>query len=297
MIDRSQPGLQDLRLEDADSRQLPFYLKRPQSGKARASAAIAAKRFAVSMEERQTQVLVETGTGKPLESLSLETPSQNFLKSATVEGSADRKAWQVLLRNRPFFSQEGASGKELRIPKGIWAHLRVTLDDRRSAPVLIDGIQVRLADSEPEALERAPLILRERIDAQQESRLRLQLPARNLFLWDLEIESTERILTRAVSAHVRSLSQGEIREENIASGALYRVALDGHPPVSDLKLRVGVQVREAELLLVVQNRDNLPLEIRQVTARWVPAVLGFVAAHPGGYTLRYGNPVDASAEL
>ncbi|HEU0007264.1 MAG TPA: DUF3999 family protein [Terriglobia bacterium] len=291
LIDRTQPSLQDLRLEGADSREVPFYLKLPQSVQSAPSAAIAAKRFAVSMEERQTLVLVETGTSKALESLTIDTPTQNFLKSATVEGSADGKAWQVLIRNQPFFSQDGASGKELRFRKGIWPHLRVRLDDHRSAPVVIDGIQVRLAASEPESLERVRLILRERIEARQESRLRLQLPARNLFLWDLEIETAERVFTRTAAVHARSLSPAEIREETIATGGLYRIALDGHTPASDLNLRVGAQIREAELLLVVQNRDNLPLDIRQVTARWVPPVLGFVAAHPGAYTLRFGNPV------
>lgn len=291
VIDRTQPGLQDLRLEDADSREVPFYLKCPQSVPSAPLAALAATRFAISLEERQTLVLVETGTGKALEGLSIETLSQNFLKSATVEGSADGKAWQVLLRNHPFFSQDGALGKELRFPKGIWPHLRVTLDDRRSAPILIGSIQLRLAPSEPQTLERVPLILRERIEARQESRLRLQMPAHNLFLWDLEIETTERVFTRNAAVHVRTLRQGEIREETIASGSLYRVALDEHAPASELKLRVGLQIREAELLLVVQNRDSLPLDIGQVTARWVPPVLGFVAAHSGAYTLRFGNPI------
>jgi len=96
-------------------------------------------------------------------------------------------------------------------------------------------------------------------------------------------------LSRQALVQTRSLVQGEIQEQSIANGTLFRIALQGQQPASHLDFRLGAQFVEPELSVVVDNRNSPPLEIESVTVRWVPPVLGFVAPLHGAYTLRFGN--------
>ncbi|MBL0058961.1 MAG: hypothetical protein IPP35_07590 [Elusimicrobia bacterium] len=109
------------------------------------------------------------------------------------------------------------------------------------------------------------------------------------------MESKDPLFQRSMTLLVEGVqSQGDlpgqgITEWPLASGTLYRVALDGFDSKEKTTLSVGSLVRAREVVLVIQNGDNPPMAVNEVRAKILPARLIFHAATAGTYRLAVGN--------
>jgi hypothetical protein len=286
-LDAARPVLEDLRLYDNAGLEVPYLIERPKpAGK----IIQAAKSFQVSVNAATTVLTLETGLAQPLDGVTLETPAGTFLKGVQIEGSADGQGWQTLARGLPIFRQyDGASQLHIAVPAGNWPWLRLTVADQRSQPIPFTGSHVHAAAVEPVPAEAVPVTITSRDENPGETRLTLNVGAANLDVAAIQIDTTEPLFTRPVTLTVPEVTEDTIREQPLAHGVIYRVAVEGQPVSSSLTIPVETAVHSRELLLLIKNQDSPPLPITAVRAERRPVYLVFLARSAGTYHLLTGN--------
>ncbi len=103
-----RPGLQDLRLFDADGKEVPFVIEQPFQS---SNTVFKAVHFEVKIRDRSTVISFDTGQTLPLEEMILETPASQFLKAATVSASRDGLTWQPLSADDLLFRYPNGAAK------------------------------------------------------------------------------------------------------------------------------------------------------------------------------------------
>ncbi len=304
-LNAARPALEDLRLYDDAGNEVPYLIERPTPvGKVIAEA----KSFQVSLSASNTVITIETGYPRrssqlsekgalveivypqPLDGVTLVTPAKNFIKSVLVEASADGKRWQKLASGLPIFRQsDGASQLRLQIPEGAWPWLRLTVDDQRSQPIPFTSAMVHAAAPIKVPDELLPVTMVEQDENPGETRLVLDLGAANMNVTTVQIKTAEPLFTRQVSLALPLMWGNAIREQPIAHGTIYRIAVEGQPVAENLSILLGKQVPTHELLLIIQNQDSPPLAIKAVKVERRPVYLVFLARQAGDYHLMMGN--------
>jgi hypothetical protein len=286
-LDAARPALEDLRLFDAAGNEVPYLIERPVPV---VKVVQNVKSFHVSLTPSNTVIVLETGLTQPLDSVTLESPANGFLKPVRIEGSADGKRWQMLDQGQPIFRQpDGANRLHVSFPAGTWPWLRLTVDDQRSQPIPFTGARIRVAVSEPAPTEWLPVTIAERHENPGETRLALNLGAANLSLTAVQIETAEPLFSRQMTFAVPQISEDFIHEQTIGQGTIYRVAIEGQPAAESLSAPMESQVRSRELLLFIHNQDSPPLPITAVRVERRPVYLVFLARQAGAYHLLAGN--------
>jgi hypothetical protein len=287
-LDAARGDLADLRLSDDRGIEVAYLLEQatPASKVVRG-----VKSFKAELEPGATALTLETGLAQPLAAVRLLTPATSFIKAVSVAGSNDGSSWRPLASGQPVFQQpNGANQLRVEVPPGTWAFVRLSLDDRSSAPVPFTGAEVEAANAEPVATEPVDVLLAERGEDPGETRLTLNLGAAHLRLASLEIESPDALFRRRVSLAVRQIEENTVRERVVATDSIYRVSVPGQPASDRLSLPLDLPVPTRELLFRVQNEDSPPLQIRAVRVRRWPVYLVFLAPRPGNYQVYTGNP-------
>ncbi|MCU0787474.1 MAG: DUF3999 domain-containing protein, partial [Verrucomicrobia bacterium] len=288
-LDAARPGLEDLRLVDAAGNEVPYLIERPMPA---APTVLPAKSFRTSLADRTTILLIETGLDESVTGVSLETPERQFIKAVRVEGSADGKRWSLIAGGIPVFRQAGgASGLRVEFAAGRWPWLRLSLDDARTDPVPFTGARVHAAALETPPSLPVPVDIVAREEGVGETRLNLALPAANLTLASLEVETDEPLFTRRVTLATPEVSDDGAREQAVASGTLLRFGGNGQPALVRRALAVDRQIPSRELVLQIRNEDSPPLAITGVRALRRPVYLVFFAREAGEYRLFAGNPL------
>ncbi|KAF0178674.1 MAG: hypothetical protein FD161_1718 [Limisphaerales bacterium] len=286
-LDAARPGLEDLRIHDAAAREIPFDLDRPVQ---RAVLTAAPRKFGSKIEGASTVVLLETGQAQPVVGVTLQTPARDFLKPVRVEGSSDGKLWATIVDGQPIFVLAGGATQLcVNFPAGLWPHLRVTLDDRRAAPIPITGATLHPETAESAPTEPLGLEITERAETDKETRLTLRLNGGNVTLAGLSLVTGDALFSRRVTLAQRTLSEGEVRETPLATAFLYRLALEGRPAVSNITFAVDVPVQSRELLLTIHNDDNPPLNLTTIEAKRRPVFAVLLNDRPGPLQLLSGN--------
>jgi hypothetical protein len=286
-LDAARAGLEDLRVYDGAGNELPYLIERPRpAGKVVQHA----KSFQVALNPAATVITLESGLTQPVDGVILESPAASFIKSVKVEGSGDGNRWQVLAQGQAVFRQPGGVEQVLvPVTPGKWGWLRLTVDDQRTPPVPFTGARVQSAAGESAPNEPLAVRILDRNENPGETRLTLQLAAANLELAEVRIDTPEPLFTRQVTVAVPQVSDDGIREQPLAQGVIYRVAIDGQAAVSNLTVRAEAQVRSRELLVTIHNQDSPPLAISAVQAGRRPVYLAFFARQPGVHFLLTGN--------
>jgi hypothetical protein len=168
------------------------------------------------------------------------------------------------------------------------------VDDNRSQPVAFTGARVHAASAGAVPAEPLPVTITERHETPGETRLALELGAAHLQIASVQIETDEPLFTRRVTFAVPRISEDAIREQSIAEGAIYRVALADNPVSSNLKIALNRRVDSRTLLLLIHNQDSPALAIDAVRAERRPVHLVFWATQPGPYHLLTGNGLCAA---
>jgi hypothetical protein len=286
-LDAARAGLEDLRVLDPQGNEVPYLVERfshPQR------VTRAAKTFKAILESGATVLALETGFAEPVDAITLETPATSFLKPVSLEGSTDGAQWQALAHGAPVFRQLGGAAQlQLAVPEGRWPFLRVTVDDRGSAPVPFTGTQIRAALPDKPLGEPVDVQIAGRSEMPTQTRLELKLPAAHLTLAELSLETADPLFTRPVTLAVRQLTDSAVREQSVAQGTVYRVALPGQPASANLALPVEALVPSREFVLLIGNGDSPPLKLAAVRATRRPTHLVFLARQAGTHSVLAGN--------
>ncbi len=286
-LDAALTALEDLRLYDDAGNEVPYVIERPVPT---VKIVRTVKSFQVAMQARATVITIETGLGQPLDTVTLETPALDFLKPVRVEASADGRTWQKLAQGQPVFRQpNGASRLQLNFSSGVWAWLRLTVDDQRTAAIPFTGARVQATVTESAPVEWSQARISESQENPGETRLALNLGAANLSVANVWIATDEPLFSRHVTLAVPQITEAEIREQAVGQGAVYRVAVEGQPASENLSVPLEQQVRSRELLVFVKNENNPPLPIKSVRIERRPVYLVFLAKQAGTFHLLTGN--------
>ena len=291
-LSAARSGLEDLRLYDDAGNELAFFIERPTPSH---NVVRAPKSFQVALNASTTVITLETGLAEPLAGVTLETPTDNFIKAVRVEASADGQTWQPLAAGQPIFREQyGASQLRVALPPGVRPWLRLTVDDKRTQPIPFTGAGVYAA-AEATPFEWQPATLVERNENPGETRLTLDLGAANLDLASVRIQTDEPLFKRAVTLAVPVVAEDAVTEQTLVQGSVYRVAVEGQATAENLSLALEARVRSRELLLLIRNQDSPPLAITGVRLERRPVNLVFMARAAGGFRLLLGNSRCAPA--
>lgn len=292
-LDAAASGLTDLRLLDSAGHEVPFLIE--HASPTTPATRVRPKTWRVALAGSSTEVVIETGTLDPLDSIVLETPAPAFLKPTRVETSTDGDHWAPFADGLPFFRQFGAEQLRFDLKHQSAAWLKLTIDDSRSRPLPLTGAtlfvarEVRPAPSTP--LNGARISRREEFAGA--TVLTLNLGARHVPLAALDFDTPDQIFTRKVTVLTRELRDETAVEQTLATGTIFRLALDGLEPAAQLSVPLAFDAPARELTIRIENGDSPPLAIDGVTVRQRPVWLVFNATSVGRYELLTGN--DAAA--
>jgi len=291
-LDSARPGLEDLRLLDPNDRETPYLVTRPMPVP---PSSRPARKFDAALVGETTVLTIETGVEQPIQAVTLSTRAGNFIKAVTVEGSTDGREWRTIVMGRPIFQQPGgASQLTIGLPAGVRPFLRLTIDDRRAEPVPFAGATVHPLTGSAAPAEPAIATITEHSEGNGQSRFVIDLGAAHLTVAALRFECAAPLFMRQARIAVREATANGITERVLAAGTIYRVAIENQPAADHLYLSVERQMPYRELVVIVENEDNPPLNITGIHATRRPCLLSFHATQPGEWQLFSGNPFAAA---
>ena len=281
----TRPALEDLRVYDAATHEVPYLIERPTRTEA---VSRAGKNFAVTLKLQETVITLDTGSAQTIEGVTLATAASSFIKAAKVEGWAGDD-WKTLATGQPIFRQpSGATKLQIKLSPGTYRTLRVTVDDRRSEPVPFTGATV-LGAAQEAVTEPLPANITERAESDGDTRLTVDLGAANVTVASLQIETDEPLFMREVEIAVRQLSEAGLSEQTLTRGTIYRVAVEGAATTAELRIPVELPVPMRELQVIIHNRDNPALPVAAIHVQRRPVYAVFNARAAGEYQLLTGN--------
>jgi hypothetical protein len=260
LLAHTQAGFEDVRVVDADGREVPW---RVQSAPAPTARRVAL----VDVGTRGSTAVARFRVDGPLGNrVDLDVPDARFDGSVTVLGSDDRESWTALSTTQIYSvgGAEPARSTTALVPPAVfrWIELRATGVSR------IDGATIEPTNA-PDPLRHVPARFDGRV-----LHLRYAAPVEQL-----RISAGPARYSRPFR-----VVAGDGRE--VAYGRLVRT--HGTAPTI-----VPVSVRAHDLRIVVVNGDDPPLRGLRVDAYAPRRSLVLEGGHPGPLTLYYGGAVPA----
>lgn len=304
VLDRAAVNLRDLRVVDADGTEQPAVVHQPARAAAQWTAVVD---LDARLEDGATWF---TGRGPdgPVDALRLDSPEGEFVKAASLD-VRENGVWKTLWTGRPIFrARSGAESRAVAFPARRLGEFRVRVDDRDGARVPFTGAALRLASDTVPPLAPVAAVIVGREERPFETRWTLSLPARNLYVDAVRIDTPESFFQRRARLVVRRWSGADvpggrqIHEDVLGETTLYRTG-SGVARSEVLVVPVNRRLDVREVQLVVTNVDAPPLGVKAVAIDTVPTELRFAAegrapfrlavGHPGAPAARYDWPAEA----
>jgi len=269
--------LADLRLRDAQGREVPYLLVTPPGPAPRWVQAARVRPIPVQ-KGKESGAEIDLGAARDVAALRLDVPSAaSFIRALRVEGSVDGARWTTLVPAASIYALERdgcappACGPWLRSDEvhfdpATVRRLRVVFDDRRAPPLPpLRGAQALLAEDAPaEGGPAVPLAPTRREGEPGVSRFTVVLPGPHLPVRAIRLDVDARHLFRSARVLESRLEGGRLVPHELGAGQLVRTERDG---VSVAALRIEiVRPEEQELELVVEDGDGAPLPLRGAVA-------------------------------
>jgi hypothetical protein len=287
VLDASAQDLHDLRILSPRGVETPGVIEIPRHG---TEASILAPGFMTSSSGKTTVIEALPLNEDRIDALELVSPAREFLKSVTLIGRIGDE-WRDLAENAVIFRQAGGA-ERMRIPisEGAWEGFRFTVDDERAQPVPFTAVHLISSAGKAATVEYS-VVLGERKETPGETRLILDLGARNLHVDSLRFEIADAVFSRACKFEYDLWTpEGSRHGSAWGDGMLYRVAGD-HGKTAE-KLVISPDLRRVparELVATIRNGDSPPLAITGVKIRCYPTVLIFHASEAGAWRLITGH--------
>ncbi|MCF7675030.1 MAG: DUF3999 domain-containing protein [Akkermansiaceae bacterium] len=294
-LDVAQASLADLRLLSPDGVESPWLLDNPIP-KPAATREVEAPAIriieAAANIEATTQLEFATGTALPIEAVTLRTPAREFIKSVTVEASADGETWQIIATNEVIFRQpNGTERLRLELSSKPWRNLRLSVSDARSKPIPITGAGLALAVPDNLTTQTFPTVVMPRTSVGRTATHTIDLGHANIHLESVLLNISDPVFSRRYHlTEVATDAKGRKNAFHLASGMLYRVIGENGASTEQLSIPVNHRVATARLKLEIENGDSPGLTVNGAAARCFPTTLEFYAAKSGNWTLLAGNP-------
>lgn len=143
-----KPDLSDLRVI-GQGRELPYLLMVEEE---RAEVEhVSTRLYNLSSDAASTSFILDLGTSGTInDSVTINTSSENFRRSVSVEGSADETNWRMLTRDGHIFDYTvrderwPVAVRDTRVdyPEATFRYLRITIHNNAEAPLKVSGAAV-----------------------------------------------------------------------------------------------------------------------------------------------------------
>lgn len=291
-LSAARPGLEDLRVLDSAGQEVAFLIERPTPQPA---AQQKPKSFRANVEAGATVLAIETGIDTPIAGITLESPSDAFMKLARVEGSTDGETWTQLVAIRPILRlPNGVKQLDAEFAPGVWKYLRVTLEDRRSLPAPFSGALLFGESTEALTID-VKATIQSRDEGPGVTRLTVDLGGANLRIAQIHLETGDPLFTRQITIAEPEISEDGIRERQTANGMIHRIAVDDNF-AEQLGVQIERQIASRELFVFIRNQDSPALAITGVRVSRRSARLLFLARESGTYQILTGNTQCAAPQ-
>jgi hypothetical protein len=300
LMGAAQADLRDLRLVAADGHEVSFAVDRVEEREVtrRWDGRLVDTR---AERKRRTVWIVDLAEPRRFDTMELRVDGRDFAKRVQLEVSDDRSNWQTAVEDAGIFEREW-NGRvrhtTLALPEARTArYLRLTADDRQSAPITVSGAMAMIARSRPgERWSRrvespASELHTDKDGTGATSCYNLDAVAR-LSFDRIEIEAGDAAFSRLVTLRQERTVNQRPQVTTLGSGTLYRVPAEEGTGCAE-KLWLDARPPGAgRLRLHVVNGDSPPLRDVRVTVSGVATRLLFAGAEAAGpLTLYYGNPM------
>ncbi len=289
-INASQPELHDVRLLSPSGVETPLVIETTSLVPPRGEGV---KDFKASAGDGETVLLLETGATEAIHGVILETPAPEFIKSVRVESGADGAQWSELVAGAVVFRQrDGAARLRVPVPSGVYARLRITLDDKRAQPVPFTAARVDFTKQKPVTAPHAISITKTEQKA-KETVLTLDLGAANLNVASLTLQVNDPVFNRRVYLTYVQDDHGAPRTVSGVNDVLCRLPEKDGLKAESLELPVAWQIPVRQATLTIVNGDSPPLQVTGITAARQPVALVFFAPEAGAWRLLTGHRTAA----
>ena len=282
--------LADLRLFDQEGTEIPYLLVEPIT---RSDDWLTGSLLRILATKEQSGFELSLHAPKVVGRLCLTGLPTPFLKRYRLEGSSDRVRWVTLVNDGTLFDlpEESLSLLEVSFPAQELQYLRVTWDDRNSAVLsppkaaFAQTVTTRDARSTPLV---ATATWERRESEPHRSRFRVHLPARNLPVAALELETGSGHLLRDARVTESRLIGSVMAPQELGRALLRRAERDA---LVAAELRIPVETPlGSDVDLVVEDGDNPPLDLVSVRAILRPQPwIYFEARSTAPLIARYGD--------
>ena len=317
----TRPGFPDLRLFDAENREIPRAVEPLCTTKERTTRTLvlakAADLFELSGNRIEARFDIEPGAPSP-DVLEVRTPLENFVRTVHVSGSDDGQFWTPLVEADIFDYSRYMDHRrtEIALPKNAYRHFSLEISDatEERAQPLIRLVQANGQDrsraiellqtpfriggvyfwSETSAMVDDEPVLREwphagmRIEENPAARTtEIVLETRRAPVTRIDIETATRNFNRIATIQIPAFANGRKTWSTVADGIISRIDL---PDLKSNRLSVAFSEQRAEQLrVVIQNADSPFLEVTAVRT-WGPIMrLLWIAEPAAAYRLAYGG--------
>jgi len=282
-------GLRDLRIYDAAGHEVPYLLIAPPSPE---SKWLAGKLSPLAATKKTSGFQIDLGQRRLIDRMQIEGIPAPFVKRCALEASDDGNRWMRLRNDATFFDlpSEKLRSLETEFAPEEYRYLRAVWDDSASARLpLPRSVSVRLvsAGSPPPRME-VPLQFARRGSEPGVSRYRVRLPGPRLPITAIRLSVAGENVLRQARVTEGRLSGDEFVPYQLGSATVRR-AVRGDVAASEMAIPVAAP-QEAQIDLVIEDGDNAPLAITQVSAvfAYLPWIY-FESADTQALTARYGN--------
>jgi hypothetical protein len=282
----AQPTLQDLRLVGPDGREVSYWIDRPALRPV--PVVVRPRRQQVLVEPGRTRIQIERARTNRLQAIRLRTPTPTFVKSVSVDIVEESGSSRRIVSDRGIFRQTGREAQlQVELPGLTNRGFEVILDDRESAPIAIEGIELHELEQEPPPPVSIAATVRERFEEPGKTKLALDLGAAHLILGSLKIEAQDAVFRRRVSLLVSQFAEEDIREQRLQTVIVERLPSNHTGSSAEVLLDLAIPTRE--LVVEIENEDSPPLRLQSVQLKRRPVFLMFHAEGPGVFTVLSGH--------
>jgi len=294
VFDKARPDLGDLRIVEERSGEIPYKLVVERREVKQTS--YAPRIFNQAFVSRSHSVFfLDLGqTGLLHNRLTIETPTSNFKRLVTVEGSENQQTWYKLKGKGYIFDfSEEYRARHTTVDYGenSYRYIKVTIWGESELPLSIAGVKVYswIAREPREEVVAATILQRNEDPGRRATVIDLDLGYRGVPTHHLEVLTDEKNFRRQVDV---SASDNRRTWFPVGNGHIFRYDT---PKFTGADLHVRYQEASWRYLrITILNYDDRPLQIPGVKVYGIARKLVFSYLPGKEYFLYYSNPAAAS---
>ncbi len=291
VYDKANPSLSDLRIVTKDNKEVPYVIWSNTKTSERKKIETQTLNTSYIPQSYTTFTLDIGDSGIRTNSIVITTKSTDFVRRVTIEGSPDNKTFFVLKKDDYIFDLTGEHKiKNLTVsyPTTDYRYLKVTIWDDGGQPLLDPGGDIYLAsDNKGESVVLPSFMRKEEKKSSNTTEITIDLSFKNLPSSSVAFSIPDKNFKREVRVLSSNVDDPTKYTGDYVS-TIYDITTPRFGRVSTVVEYPELQARY--LKLIIQNENDPPLAITDVSVGGVPRKITFSSQPGQDYILYFGNP-------